>query len=81
MYRSLNEIIKSPISYRPQVVGPYNLRREPLLQTPFVRSRQSQRYIHYRGVKVWNEIDLSIRNSRTLFSFKKKLKVTFLGSY
>ena len=81
VYKSINSLIHSPIVYRTHVIEPYNLRREPSLQIPLVNSCQSQRFIHYRGVKVWNEINLNIRNLRTVLSFKRNLKLYFISSY
>ena len=81
VYKSVNRLINSPIYFRPNVIGRYNLRREPSLQVPFAGSRQTQRFVHYRGVKVWNSIPLDIRNSPSLQSFKRNLKSYLIGQY
>ena len=81
VYKSINGLINSPIPYLPHVIVPYNLRREPTLHIPLVTSDQSQRFVHYRGVKTWNDIDQNIRNSQTLSSFKRKLKSYFISCY
>ena len=33
------------------------------------------------GVKLWNELDSKIRNSKSLNVFKKKLKYAYISNY
>ena len=70
VYKSLNELIVSPVSFINQILGPYNLRRREPLVVPFSRSNQSQRFIAIRGANLWNELPLDIRSCLTVNSFK-----------
>ena len=81
VYKSINNLIASPINFTPQILGPYNLRREEPLQVPFTRSCQTQRFIHIRGSKLWNELPIHIRNARTINCFKLRLKCHYIESY
>ena len=47
----------------------------------FCRSTVSQQSIRYVGPKVWSEIPIAIRKSRTISAFKKKLKLYFMNGY
>ena len=47
----------------------------------FCRSAVSQQSIRYVGPKVWSEISVAIRKSRTISAFKKKLKQCFINGY
>ena len=47
----------------------------------FCRSTVSQQSIRYVGPKVWSEIPIAIRKSRTISAFKKKLKQYFINGY
>ena len=81
MYKVINNLIPSPITFEARVFGPYNLRRAEPLAVPFVRSSQSQRFLHVRGANLWNELPPEIKASRTLFTFKRKLKEYYLHQY
>ena len=81
IYKSLNNLIASPISFLPQVIGPYNLRHQGHLQVPFTRSGQTQRFIHIRGSLLWNELPIHIRNANTIYAFKSRIKKYYLESY
>ena len=37
------------------------------------------RSIHYSGVRLWNSLPIEIKDSNTLFNFKRKLKHHYLG--
>ena len=47
----------------------------------FCRSTVSQQSTRYVGPKVWSEIPIAIRKSRTISAFKKKLKQYFINGY
>ena len=47
----------------------------------FCRTTVSQQSIRYVGPKVWSEIPIAIRKSRTISAFKKKLKQYFINGY
>ena len=47
----------------------------------FCRSTVSQQSMRYVGPKVWSEIPIAIRKSRTISAFKKKLKQYFINGY
>ena len=81
VFKSINELIPSPVTFVYNAPGPYNLRRNDLLNVPFTRSRQSQRFISVRGAKFWNDLSLDIRSCRTIHTLKKKLKRHYLEQY
>ena len=81
VHKVLNNLIPSPITFEYRVVGPYNLRRGEPLTVPFVRSKQSQRFLPVRGANLWNELSHDIKSSRTLFTYKRKLKQYYLHQY
>ena len=47
----------------------------------FYRSTVSQQSIRCVGPKVWSEIPIAIKKSRTISAFKKKLKQHFINGY
>ena len=61
--------------------GHYMLRNATLLQTPQVRTNQSQSHIRFRGVHVWNSLPEDIRLKPSISSFKSSLKNYFLKRY
>ena len=81
VYKTLNNIIPSPITFQHHMPGPYNLRRNQQLNVPFVRSRQSQRFLQVRGPNIWNNLPADVKASRTLNTFKFKLKKYYLHQY
>ena len=81
VFKSLNGLISSPITFIQQIPGPYNLRRNEALHIPFTRTNQSQRFISIRGAKLWNSLPLDVRASRTTLQCKRKLKRLFLDQY
>ena len=74
VFKSVNNIIDSPIVFTERQLGAYNLRTRPQLLVPNYTSMQSERFIHVRGVRVWNELQESVRNSLTIYSFKYEFK-------
>ena len=82
VFKAVNNLIKSPITYTFRHLQRYNLRRmDNTIEVPFVRSGQSQRFLHVRGANLWNLIPASIRSCQTINNFKFKIKRYFLSSY
>ena len=81
VYKSINNLIRSPIEFNEREVGPYNLRLRPPIQVPNHTSKQSERFVHIKGAKIWNDTPEYIRSSRTIYSFKKNIKKARIDSY
>ena len=81
VYKSFNQLIYSAIDFnlRPEVH--YNIRNPRQMNVPNHNSVQSSLFLHVRGATLWNELPQDIRNSRTVISFKNKLKTYYLNSY
>ena len=47
----------------------------------FFKTLKLQRSIKYLGPKIWNSLDLEIKNSKSLKTFKSRLKYLLLESY
>ena len=50
------------------------LRNSELLRLPMVTTTQSQRFISFHGVGIWNGLPSDVRNKTSLYSFKTSLK-------
>ena len=70
-----NNLFQSRVNLR------FPIRNSNLLQTPLMRSVQSQTGIRYQGPRVWNIIPASIRSKPTKPSFKRALRKLFLSNY
>ena len=81
VFKSINNLVPSPINYELQARGQYNLRRINQLNVPFARYKQTQRVLHVRGAKLWNELPQTMKQQRTLHSFKFHFKKYLLQSY
>ena len=81
VYKTLNNLIDSPINYNIREAGAYNLRNRPHLQIPNHSSKQSERFLHIKGAKIWNDLPESIQRSSTIYSFKRNLKKYLFESY
>ena len=81
VFKAINRFIPSPIDFMPRQAGPYNLRRHQPLIVPLANSKQTQRFLRIRGSQLWNELSPHIRQSRTVESFKNKLKKFYLSQY
>ena len=81
VYKSIHNIIPSPLTFEYRTQGPYNLRRREPLMVPFARSKQSQRFLWIRGANLWNALPTHMKAHRTLYSFKRNLKLSYLDSY
>ena len=70
-----NEIFNFRVNQR------YNIRRNNMLDVPFMRSDQSQTSISYHGPVLWNDLPEGIRNCNSLHSFKRSLKQHLISQY
>ena len=81
MYKSINNLFYCPIDFHNRRNIVHNLRHQHPIEIPFVPSRQSQLFIEVRGPTIWNNVPEYIRNSPSLFSFKKNIKRHYIDSY
>ena len=81
VYKTVNDIIPSPISFEPRLAGRYNFRRAQPLLVPRAASRQSQRFLRIKGAQLWNALPPELRAVNTINSFKIKLKRNFINQY
>ena len=81
VFNTVNEVINSPISFTFRDLAPYNLRNNYQLVIPRNLSNQSKSFIQTRGVQVWNNLPVAIKNSTTCTSFKNKIKTYFIQLY
>ena len=56
-------------------------RNSQKLQIPLLKSASGQRSSYYRTVKIWNSLDPSLKLSKTLQEFKRKLKNFLLKDF
>ena len=56
-------------------------RNSQKLQIPLLKSATGQRSFYYRTVKIWNTLDPSLKLSKTLQEFKRKLKNFLLKDF
>ena len=59
----------------------HNTRCRNHLPIPIFRRSVSQFSIKYASVKIWNEIPIQLKNAKSLYSFKKNLKIYLLSKY
>ena len=81
VFKSINGLIASPINFNVRLAAHYNFRSIDPLMVPFTRSTQTKRFPHIRGASLWNGLPMYIRSSRTIQTFKKKMKDMFINSY
>ena len=60
----------------------HNTRHFSLSQfnTPKYNKTQSQNFFLYQGVKLWNWLPLSIKETKSLAKFKKQIKILLTAS-
>ena len=77
IYKITNDLcpdsLKGRFSTRSQLSN-YRLRNSLDIDVPRQNLEFSKRSFYYSAAKVWNEIPLNIRQSPTIYTFKKKLK-------
>ena len=81
VFKSIKGIIHSSIEFNEREATTYNLRETEHLIVPFTRSSQSKRFVYINGANVWNRLPADLRAPRTLYTFKRKLKVMYLNIY
>ena len=82
IFKSLNNLVYSTLHFQIRIVAGYQLRNNGnQLQVPFSRYNYVKAFIRIRGPNLWNTIPLAIRESRTLMTFKRKIKFLYIDSY
>ena len=80
VYKSINSLIENRyLNFRNNDY--HHLRNPDLLRLPQVRSTQSQSFIGFHGVRVWNGLPFDIRSKPSVHSFKSALKTYLLSQY
>ena len=78
MYKSVNGLVPSYVSdLIPPLVGEtnaYNLRNNNNITVPFCRTEISRKSCIPSSISAWNSLDIELRNSPSLSSFKYQLK-------
>ena len=75
MYKSVNGLV--PSYAIPPLVGEtnaYNLRNNNNITVPFCRTEISRKSCIPSSISAWNSLDIELRNSPSLSSFKYQLK-------
>ena len=82
VFKSMNNLIFSPINFTLRNNRLYGLRNNNTeLEVPYTRYSHTQMFPHIRGPNLWNSLPLTLRNARTIYSFKAYLKRHYLASY
>ena len=81
VFKSIRNIIPSPINFEFRLVNRYNLRNQNNLIIPAHNSRQTELFVHVRGSRLWNNLPIDIRNRPSVSSFKFNLKKMYLETY
>ena len=75
MYKSVNGLVPSYVSdLIPPLVNAYNLRNNNNITVPFCRTEVSRKSCIPSAISAWNSLDIELRNSPSLSSFKYQLK-------
>ena len=80
MYKSLNNNTNNSNKTHFQI-HQHDTRGKNNLEIPRYNRTASQFCLNYVGVKVWNDIPKKIQEAKSLFTFKKKLKIYLLSKY
>ena len=81
VYKSVHNLIPSPINFEFRIINRYNLRNQSNLIIPVHNSRQTELFVHVRGSRLWNSLPIELRNRPSVCSFKFHLKKMYLESY
>ena len=81
VYKSLNNVIRSPIDFQYRIINEYNLRNNQSLVIPLHHTKQTELFVHVRGSRLWNEIPIELRLKPNVNSFKFNLKKYYLDFY
>jgi hypothetical protein len=58
-----------------------NTRHKNLLIVPKIKNKFGENSVFYQGASIWNKIDNDIRESKSIYVFKRKLKQYYLTKY
>ena len=58
----------------------YNTRRRDDLRAPFQRLQLGVNYFITTGIKIWNDIPITIKHANSIFYFKSKMKNMLINS-
>ena len=61
-------------------VHSYETRINNLLRLPFVRLKLCQKSYLYMSIKLWNNVNVDIRNLNSIIPFKKKVKILLISN-
>ena len=80
MYKCINNLAPPYLcnKFSMYVLHECNTRNRELLQIPMYNTTTGQRTFHYRGVKLWNDLDNNTKQMPSLRGFKNKLKKDML---
>ena len=59
----------------------YNTRNNSNLQQPFVRTSRGQKTAKYHGVKMYNNLHSSVKDSTSIRQFKNRAKSWYISNY
>ena len=84
MFKCINNALSRPLSnvfLPPKEVPIGTVQKRHDLSTAFHRSTTTQNSLFHLGPKIWNNLDIKIKNMTTLFSFKEILKSMLIQTY
>ena len=81
MYKCVNEFAPhylSDLFTKRSHIHQRDTRSHDLLQIPLYKTSAGQRSFHYRGVTIWNDLDIKFKKLDSLKTFKNELKRSML---
>ena len=84
MYKASNTMLPENIQRqfsKNQDIHKYGTRNKEKMFVSGVNSKLKQMSTNVMGVKLWNDLDSTIRNSFSINVFKKKLKYKYISNY
>ena len=81
MYKCVNELAPhylSDLFTKRSDIHQRDTRSHDLLQIPLYKTSAGQRSFHYRGVTIWNDLDIKFKKLDSLKTFKNELKRSML---
>ena len=81
VYKTVNNLIQSPITFTPREEIPYNLRNVLPLLNPQNQSNQTRLFVESRGKELWNRLPNQIKESNNPLCLKNRLKSYFISNY
>ena len=67
--------------YQNSIIHQFNTRSTVSFNVSFVNRSKSKNCIAHNGIKIWNNLPEDMRNSKSLYNFKKKVKAFLHGKY